>query len=79
VTVSRTVRVGELAPIVSDGDSGRALRTAPEAAASVTEVIVLPSMSRMGADRDTVRVGAPGGLRSTIPPLKSRRSRPFQV
>jgi hypothetical protein len=54
------------------------LRMAPEAPGSVTDVIVSPLTSNIGLDRDTVRVGDPGGFTSTVPPVKSRRSRLFQ-
>src|SRR5262249_58814523 len=53
-------------------------RTAPCAAPSVTDVRCCPARSRYVPPSATVCCALPGRFRRTMPPSKSRRTRPFQ-
>src|SRR6266446_5169390 len=53
--------------------------TAPWLACSVTELTCVPSTRLWVPGRVTVTAELWGGLTRTMPPVKSRRNRPFQV
>ena len=75
--VSSVVRVAAAAASAAlDGEPCTVpLSTAPEAGGSVSELTQLPLASRIAFGSVIVWVAEPGGLTSTIPPVKSRRSR----
>jgi hypothetical protein len=57
----------------------RLLRIVPEAAGRVTDVTVLPFVSSIGEGSLMVWVGSLASFTSAVPPVKSRRNRPFQA